>query len=192
MSKKMVPVETSARHVHVSREDLDILYGEGHELIPIKNLSQPGQYACMERLRVEGPKGKLPAVSILGPVRGKTQVEVSLTDARNIGARAPVRESGDIEGSCGCTLIGPKGSVTLEEGVIAAKRHVHITPKQAEEWNLQDRQVVCLKYENPERTIIYDDVIVRVNISFALALHIDTDEANAGAVQPGAFAEILE
>ena len=127
--KKEVLVETSARHVHVSREALDILFGEGYELTKKKDLSQPGQFSCEERVAVVGSKSSFPAVSILGPIRPATQVELSLTDARSIGVTAPVRESGDIEGSGSCKLVGPKGELEIECGVIAAKRHIHATPR---------------------------------------------------------------
>lgn len=132
--EKKVLVETSARHVHVTREALDILFGEGYELTVKKELSQPGQFASNERVAVVGPKGSFPAVSILGPVRPENQVELSLTDARSIGVTAPVRESGDVAGSGACKLVGPKGEVELECGVIAAQRHIHATPEDAEKY----------------------------------------------------------
>ncbi|MDR1928408.1 MAG: phosphate propanoyltransferase [Oscillospiraceae bacterium] len=191
MTKREVLIETSARHVHVTREDLDILFGEGYALTPKKALSQPGQFACEERVRVEGGKGAFPAVSILGPLRGATQVELSLTDARSIGVAAPVRESGDIEGSGGCKLVGPKGEVTLTKGVITAKRHIHATPGDAAAYGLKDKQIVSIKYEGSGRSIIFGDVVLRVHPDFALAAHIDTDESNAGGVAPGAVGEIL-
>ena len=193
---KTCPIETSARHLHVSREDLNTLFGEGYELNYIKELSQPGQYACEERVAVVGPSGKFPAVkfpsvSILGPVRPETQVELSAADARALRLAAPIRESGQIAGSPGCKLVGPKGEVELSQGVIVAKRHIHMTTKDAENYGLADKQIVQVKYDNAERSIIYGDVVVRVNDSFALAMHIDVDEANAGAVAPGAVGEIL-
>ena len=138
--EKKVLVETSARHVHVTREALDILFGEGYELTVKKELSQPGQFASNERVAVVGPKGSFPAVSILGPVRPENQVEISLTDARSIGVTAPVRESGDVAGSGACKLVGPKGEIELECGVIAAQRHIHATPEDAEKYGLQDKQ----------------------------------------------------
>ena len=140
--EKKVLVETSARHVHVTREALDILFGEGYELTVKKELSQPGQFASNERVAVIGPKGSFPAVSILGPVRPENQVEISLTDARSIGVTAPVRESGDVAGSGACKLVGPKGEIELECGVIAAQRHIHATPEDAEKYGLQDKQIV--------------------------------------------------
>ena len=176
---KNVLVETSARHIHLSREAVDVLFGEGYQLTNKKDLSQPGQYACAEKLEVVGPKGKLKA-SILGPTRNASQVELSLTDARTIGVVAPIRESGDIAGSGACKLVNPENGNELEltEGVIAAKRHIHLTPEAAAEMGVQDKQIVSVKIES-ERTAILGDVVVRVNANFAPAMHIDTDEANA-------------
>ncbi len=176
---KNVLVETSARHIHLSREAVDVLFGEGYELTVKKELSQPGQYACAEKLEVVGPKGKLKA-SILGPTRNASQVELSLTDARTIGVVAPIRESGDIAGSGACKLVNPENGNELEltEGVIAAKRHIHLTPEAAVEFGVQDKQIVSVKIES-ERTAILGDVVVRVSDKFAPAMHIDTDEANA-------------
>ena len=171
-------VETSARHIHLSQEHLDILFGEkGYELHVKKMLSQPGQYACEEKVTVVGPKGTLKA-SILGPVRPASQVELSLTDARAIGVVAPIRESGDTAGSGACKLIGPAGEVDLTEGVIAAKRHIHMTPEDAEVFGVSDKEIVKVKVDGV-RPLIFDDVVVRVSPKFALAMHIDTDEANA-------------
>ncbi|MDR0884594.1 MAG: phosphate propanoyltransferase [Oscillospiraceae bacterium] len=188
---KPVLIETSARHVHVSRADLDILFGEGSTLTNKKDLSQPGQFACAERVRVVGSKGEFPAVSILGPERPASQVELSASDARAIGLSAPVRESGDTAGSPGCTLVGPAGSVALTEGVIVAKRHIHMTPDDAEKYGLRDKQVVQVAAESDGRALIYGDVVVRVHPNFALAMHVDTDESNAAALKPGTLGEIL-
>ena len=176
---RQVLVETSARHVHLSREHLDILFGKGYELTPKKELSQPGQYACEERVAVVGPKGTFPSVAILGPVRPASQVEVSASDARTLGLTPPVKESGDIKGSAGCKLVGPKGEVEISEGVIIAKRHIHLDPATAEKFSVQDKQVVSVKVESDERSLIFGDVVVRVNPNFAPAMHIDTDESNA-------------
>jgi putative phosphotransacetylase len=177
--ERKVLVETSARHVHLSREHLDILFGKGYELTPKKELSQPGQYACEERVAVVGPKGTFPSVAILGPVRPASQVEVSASDARTLGLTPPVKESGDIKGSAGCKLVGPKGEVEISEGVIIAKRHIHLDPATAEKFSVQDKQVVSVKVESDERSLIFGDVVVRVNPNFAPAMHIDTDESNA-------------
>lgn len=189
--QRTVLIETSARHVHVSREALDVLYGEGYELTPKKDLSQPGQYACEERVQVIGPKGSFPAVSILGPIRPSTQVELSATDARSIGITAPIRESGDITGSGACKLVGPNGTFELTNGVIIAKRHIHATPADAEKYGLRDKQVVKIKVDYAGRSLIFGDVVVRVNENFSLAAHIDTDESNAAGLAPGYFGEVL-
>ncbi|MBD5160151.1 MAG: phosphate propanoyltransferase [Ruminococcus sp.] len=178
MSEKFI-VETSARHVHVTQEHLEILFGKGHELTKKKDLSQPGQFACEERVTVVGPKKELANVSILGPVRPETQVELSATDARSIGISAPIRESGDIAGSGACKLIGPAGEIEISEGVIVAKRHIHLTPSDAEELGVTDKQVVWVKVETPERSAVLGDVVCRVSEKYARAMHIDTDESNA-------------
>ena len=191
MSMKVL-VETSARHIHVSREHLDILFGKGYELTKKKDLSQPGQYACAERVDVVGPKKTLPGVSILGPVRPATQVELSLTDARSIGVVAPIRESGDIAGSGACKLVGPCGEVEIAEGVIAAKRHIHMTTADAAQFGLADKQIVSVKIPSEGRETIFGDVIVRVSDSYALAMHIDTDESNAACAAPGMMGEIIK
>lgn len=189
--EKTVLVETSARHVHVDRKTLDILFGEGYELTHKKDLSQPGQFACEERIQVIGTKGSFPSVSILGPIRPNTQVELSAADARSIGVKAPVRESGDIAGSGACKLVGPKGEVEISEGVIVAKRHIHCTPEDAEKYGLSDKQVVSVKIESAERSLVFGDVVVRVSPKFALAMHIDTDESNAAGATPGLMGEII-
>lgn len=172
-----VIVETSARHVHLTRKDVDILFGEGHQLTKKKDLSQPGQFACEEKVKVIGERGSLTA-SILGPERSADQVELSLTDARTIGVKAPIRESGDIAGSGACRIEGPCGAIEISEGVIAAKRHIHLTPENAAEFGLADKQIVKVKV-NGLRPLIFDDVVVRVSPKFAPAMHIDTDESNA-------------
>ena len=172
-------VETSARHVHVTNETLEKLFGAGYELTVKKMLSQPGQYASTERVTVVGPKRELANVSILGPVRSADQVELSLTDARGIGIIAPVRESGDIAGTPGCKLVGPAGEVEIAEGVIAAKRHVHMTPADAEAAGVKDKDIVKVACGGEGRKVVFDDVVIRVSEKFATAMHIDTDESNA-------------
>ncbi len=172
-------IETSARHVHLSKQDLETLFGTGYELTVKKDLSQPEQYACEERVTVVGPKKELANVSILGPTRNATQVEISLTDARSIGINAPVRESGAIDGTPGCTLKGPAGSVEIAQGVIAAKRHIHITPEDAQKFGVNDKQIVGVSLKSAERSAVLGDVVVRVSKDFATAMHIDTDESNA-------------
>ena len=178
MSKKFI-VETSARHVHLTQEHLEALFGKGATLTHKKDLSQPGQFACEERVTIVGPKRELAGVSILGPVRPATQVELSATDARSIGVEAPIRESGDIAGSGACKIIGPKGEAEINEGVIVAKRHIHLTPADAEELGVQDKDIVWVKLNTEGRKAILGDVVVRVSEKFARAMHIDTDESNA-------------
>ena len=184
-------VETSARHIHVSKEALEALFGVGYELKKKKDLSQPGQFACEEKLTIVGPKASLKA-SILGPVRPDTQVELSLTDARSIGVTAPIRESGDIKGTGACKLVGPKGEVEITEGVIAAKRHIHMTVADAEKYGITDKQIVSVKIPTEGRALVFGDVIARVSDSYALAMHIDTDEANAACVPGSCTGEILD
>lgn len=192
-------VETSARHVHVTQETLEVLFGKGHQLEVRKMLSQPGQYASTDKVEVVGynkkdPNGPRPsaALSILGPVRKSNQVEVSFTDARNLGLSAPVRESGDIAGSGKCTLRGPAGEVDLSEGVIIAKRHIHMTPKDAEDFNVNNGDIVKVACGGEGRKVIFDDVVVRVSDKFALAMHIDTDECNACAGFGELYGEIVK
>jgi putative phosphotransacetylase len=187
---KQFIVETSARHVHVSQADLETLFGAGYQLTPKKDLSQPGQYACAERVDVVGPKKTLTGVSILGPVRKETQVEISLTDARTLGVSAAIRESGDIDGTAGIKLVGPAGEVEITKGVIAAKRHVHLDPATAEELGVKDKQIVSVKVDG-ERGLTFGEVVVRVNPNFAPAVHLDTDEANAAALSGEVYGEII-
>ena len=187
-----VLVETSARHVHLTKEHIEILFGEGATLTHKKDLSQPGQFACEERVTVVGPKKSIPNVIILGPARPASQVEVSLTDARTLGVSAPVRESGDVAGSGACKLVGPCGEVELSEGVIAAKRHIHLTPADAEAFGVEDKQIVSVKIENDTRSTVLGDVVVRVNPNFAAAMHIDTDESNAACAFGLCYGEIIK
>ena len=191
MSKEIL-VETSARHVHLSQADLEVLFGKDAKLTVKKDLSQPGQYACNERVTVVGPKRELAGVSILGPVRPATQVEISLTDARSIGVAAPIRESGDTKGSAGCKLVGPCGEVEISEGVIVAKRHLHITPEDAAKFGVCDKQTIKVKIDSEQRSTVFDDVVVRVSEKFATAMHIDTDEANAMHASGVVYGEILK
>ena len=183
-------VETSARHLHVTQQDLETLFGAGHQLTPKKDLSQPGQYAAEEKVTVQGPKGEL-KLTILGPVRKATQVEVSLTEARILGLVPPVRESGDITDSAACKLIGPAGEVQLNEGVIIAKRHIHATPEDAVKLGVKDKDVVQVKVETQGRALIFGDTVVRVSPSYALTMHIDTDESNAAAAAGTVYGEIV-
>ncbi|MCI5773022.1 MAG: phosphate propanoyltransferase [Erysipelotrichaceae bacterium] len=184
-------VEVSARHIHLSQEDLNTLFGEGYQLTVKKELSQPGQYACAEKVTVKGPKGEM-KMSILGPVRKHTQVEVSLTDARALGVVAQIRESGDTDGTSGVTLIGPNGTVDIPDGVIAAKRHIHMTPADAANYGVNNGDIVNVKIETDGRSVIFGDTVVRVSDSYALAMHIDTDEANAAAIAGSAQGELVK
>lgn len=181
MAKEFM-VETSARHVHVTEETLEKLFGKGYKLTVKKELSQPGQYASNERVTVVGAKKEIPNVSILGPCRKFNQVELSATDARSAGINAPVRESGDIAGSGACKLVGPAGEVELSEGAIVAKRHIHMTEADAKEFGVSNGQIVevLLDAGNGRKTI-FGDTVIRVSDKFALAMHIDTDESNAAA-----------
>lgn len=172
-------IETSARHIHLTQETVEKLFGKGYELTIRKPLSYPGQYACNERLTIVGPKKEMANVSILGPVRKADQVEVSATDARTLGIDAPVRESGDVKGSGACKLIGPAGEVELTEGVIVAKRHLHILEKDAAELGVKDKDIIRVACGGEGRKLIFDDVVVRVNVDGATTMHIDTDESQA-------------
>ncbi|MBR4223465.1 MAG: phosphate propanoyltransferase [Oscillospiraceae bacterium] len=191
MAKTFI-VETSARHVHVTQETLEILFGKGAELTVKKMLSQPGQFASEQRIDVVGPKRTLSNVSILGPIRPEDQVELSATDARSIGIAAPVRESGDVAGSGACKLVGPCGEVELSEGVIVAKRHIHFNPQQAEEFGVKDKDIVWVKIESDGRSAILGDVVCRVSTKYELAMHIDTDESNAVSAGPNTVGEIVK
>lgn len=175
-----ITMEASGRHVHLSREDINTLFGYGYQLTPVKDLSQPGQYACEERVTIEGPKGALQKVVVLGPERSKTQVEVSLTDALSLGMKAPVRLSGDIKGTPGIKITNPKNgaSVEIKEGLIVAKRHIHMTPEDANRFHVKNGDSVKVKVFG-QRPVILEDVDVRVDKNFSTAMHIDYDEANA-------------
>lgn len=185
-------VEISARHVHVTKETLEVLFGKGYELTVKKELSQPGQFASNERVTVVGPKKELAGVSILGPCRSADQVELSATDARSVGIAAPIRESGDVKGSGACKLVGPAGEVELKEGVIVAKRHIHMTPEDAEKFGVKDAQIVKVAINTAERSLVFGDTVVRVSPKYALAMHVDTDEANAAAIPGSCMGTIFE
>ena len=186
-----VLVETSARHVHLTEEHIAALFGAGHALTHKKDLSQPGQFACEERVTVVGPKKSIANVIVLGPARPASQVEVSLTDARTLGVEAPVRESGDVAGTPGLKMVGPAGEIDVAEGAIIAKRHIHMTPADAEGLGVTNGEVVKVLVKS-ERTTIFDDVVVRVSPSYALAMHIDTDECNAAAAFGEIYGEIVK
>lgn len=180
MSDKTVIIEGSGRHLHISREHLDVLFGAGFELDQKKMLSQPGQFASSCKVTLTGPRGSI-AMSILGPCRPETQIELSFTDARTVGLNCPVRESGVLAGSPGCTITGPCGSVELETGCIIAKRHIHLTPEDAVKFGVEDKEIVQVKVEG-ERALIFDEVICRVSPSYATFMHVDYDEINAASL----------
>ena len=185
-------VETSARHIHLTAEAVEVLFGKGAELTVKKMLSQPGQFATAnEKIKLVGPKGEM-MVSVLGPTRPANQIELSFTDARALGLKGvPVRESGDVAGTPGLKLVGPAGEIEVSEGAIIAKRHIHMTPADAEGLNVQNGEIVKVLIKS-ERTTIYDDVVVRVSPSYALAMHIDTDECNAAAAFGEVWGEIVK
>ncbi|ADU28205.1 PduL/EutD family phosphate acyltransferase [Ethanoligenens harbinense] len=191
MANKTVTIETSARHVHLSAADLARLFGEDYALTPRRALNQPGQFLAEERLHVEGPKGALDGVAILGPVRPATQVELSLGDARALGITVPVRASGDVQGSAGVKLVGPKGALVLKEGAIAARRHIHLSPDDAARYALHDGQVVSVRVGGP-RALVFDEVVVRVSSAYNTVMHVDVDEANAAGLTGPTEAEILD
>lgn len=189
---KKVLVEISARHIHVTQEALEILCGPGAQLESRAPLSQPGQFVSTTRLTIVGPRASLERVSILGPCRKLNQVEISLTDARTIGVTAPIRESGDIVGSAPIKLVGPAGELELKEGLIIAKRHIHMTPKDAEEFGVKNGEIVGVRVEGNDRSLIFNDTVIRVREDFALAMHIDTDEANAAGLVGSGLGEIIK
>ena len=182
----------SARHMHLSQKDLEILFGKDVKLTSIKDLGQPGQFACREKVTIVGPKGKLENVRVLGPVRKDTQVEVSLSDSVKIGLKPPVRDSGDVKGSPGAKLIGLEGEVELTEGVIIAKRHIHMVPEEAERFGVKDKELVSVLCSSQGRSAVLMDVLIRVNPSYALEFHVDTDEANAVLLKTGDEISIVE
>ncbi len=188
--KIFVPVASSARHIHLCRADVEKLFGPGYQLQEFKKLSQPGQFACKEQVTVVGPKGKIERVRVLGPERPETQVEIAFTDSFALGIRPPVRMSGKTAGTPGCTLVGPAGSAEVSQGVIVAARHLHISAEQAKLFGLKDGQVVRLKSEG-ERSIVFENVVVRAGKGHDLEVHIDTDEANCIAMSGSPMMEVL-
>ncbi len=188
LGRIFIEVEASGRHVHVTKEQAQTLFG--HPLTPKRPLSQPGQYLANERVTVVGPKGEFQNVAVLGPERGEAQVEISLTDGRTLGITPPVRPSGDVKGAPGATLVGPKGSVEISQGVIAAQRHIHMTPEDAKHMGVKDKQMVKLQVFT-SRPVIFEDVLVRVSDKYATDVHLDYDEANACGFQQGDLGRIL-
>ena len=189
---KDINVEVSARHVHLNREAVDILFGNGYSLKPKKSLSQTGQFACEEKVSVVGPRATIKNVSVLGPERTNNQVEISKTDARAIGIEGVIKESGDLKGTPGCVLVGPNGELDIKEGVIVAKRHIHANETDAKDLSIEDGDVVCVDVKTSERSLIFKDVVVRVSKDYVLAMHIDTDEANAANIISGNKGKIVK
>nr|WP_307775490.1 phosphate propanoyltransferase [uncultured Cetobacterium sp.] len=188
---KKIPIEASGRHVHISESDAEKLFGKGYTLKKLKDLSQPGQYACEERVRVVGPKGVIDGVIILGPYRGKTQVELSITDARILGVKPTLRESGDIDGTPGILIMSGEKFIRIEEGVIVAKNHIHMTFADSKKFNVRDKELVKVQIKNTRRPLIFQDVLVRVNDNFKLNMHIDYDEANCCMLSKDSYGEII-
>ncbi len=184
-----VPVGLSNRHIHLNQKDIDILFGKGYELKKFKDLAQPGQYACEEKVDLKGPKGTLKGVRVLGPARPETQIEISLTDARVLGVGAPVKDSGDLAGSPGVKIVGPKGEVDLEKGVIVAARHIHMHTSDAEKAGLRDKEEVKV-IVGGKRGVVFNNVLVRVSDKYALEMHVDLDEGNAAQIANGDLVEI--
>jgi acetate kinase len=186
-----IPVEISAHHVHLAQADVEALFGPGHQLTPMHELSQPGQFACEEQVHLVGPKGRIAKVRVLGPTRKETQVEIAMTEQFKLGVQPPIRQSGDLAGTPGITLEGPYGSTVIERGVVCAQRHIHMSPEDALRFRVRDSYVVRVRIEG-ERELIFGDVVVRVNPAFRLAMHIDTDEGNAGNLKTGMLGYIEE
>ena len=186
-----VKIGLSNKHLHLSKEHIDILFGEGHELTPTKPLVQPGQFACEEKVDIVGPKNTLKGIRVLGPARAETQVELAMTDARTIGIKAPVRESGKLEGTPGCKIVGPCGEIEIDHGVIVALRHVHLNDEQAAEAGVKDGEFVSIKIEG-ERGLIFENVLVRAGAKHEREVHLDTDEGNAAGCGPDAVCTIIK
>ncbi|MGM0598614.1 MAG: phosphate propanoyltransferase [Candidatus Rifleibacteriota bacterium] len=185
-----IPCGVSNRHLHVSQKDLETLFGTGYELTSLKDLSQPKQFAAKECVMIVGRKGVIEKCRILGPVRPATQIEVSTTDCFKLGVKPTLRDSGDIAGSPGCVVVGPKGSVVLNEGVIVAARHIHMSNRDAEKFGLKDMDRIAVKSSGP-KSVIFNNVLVRASDKYALDFHLDTDEANAAGIKNGDMVEII-
>lgn len=186
-----VKIGLSNKHLHLQKEHIEILFGKGRELTPTKPLVQPGQFACEEKVDIVGPKNTLKGIRVLGPARPETQVEVAMTDARTLGIKAPVRESGKLEGTPGCKIVGPCGEVEIDHGVIVALRHVHLSPAQAEEAGVKDKDIVSIKIEG-ERGLVFNNVLVRSGDAHEREVHLDTDEGNAAGCGPDAVCTIIK
>lgn len=186
-----IPVGVSNRHLHLSQADQDAIFGEGYQMTPIKDLSQPGQFACKETVTIVGPKGAIEKVRVLGPVRNKTQVEILTGDGFKLGVSAPARQSGDLTGTPGVTIVGPKGSVQIQEGLIVAQRHIHMTPADAAKHGVYDGQIVSIEVEGPKGGT-YANVVVRANDKSATECHVDTEEANAMGINSSTKIKIIK
>jgi putative phosphotransacetylase len=189
--EKQLPIALSNRHIHLSHEDLDTLFGKGYELRKTKDLSQPGQYACDEKVDVVGPKRTIKGVRILGPVRTNTQLELSVSDAFTLGIKPIVRNSGDIENTPGAKIVGPKGEIELDRGLIVAARHIHMHTKDAEEFGTKDKDIVRIRVGGP-RGLVFENVLVRVSDKYALEMHVDIEEGNAAGIKNGDMVEIIK
>lgn len=185
-----VPVGISNRHIHLSQEDLETLFGAGYELTVRNDLSQTGQFAAEETVTIQGPKSSMANVRILGPTRKETQLEISRTDSFALGVKPPVRDSGFLDGTPGITVIGPKGQIALERGVIIAQRHIHMTEEDATAFGVKDKDLVSVRVDG-ERAVVFENVLVRVRNDFVLEMHIDTDEANAAILGNGQMVEVF-
>ena len=192
MGSIKIPIETSARHIHISREDFEKLFGKGKELTFVKELSQPGQYLAKERITIAGPRGTFENVAILGPFRKETQVELSLTDTRKIGVPGIIRQSGDVKDTPGCRLIAEGKEIEIDRGVIVAKRHIHMTPGDAVKMRLKDNEEVFVITQSFDRALIYANVVVRISWDYRLSMHVDTDEANAFAGEDNPHGVVLK
>lgn len=189
--ENMIPIALSNKHLHVSEEHLEILFGKGYELTKIKDLSQPGQYACDEKVDIVGPKGAIKGVRILGPVRPETQIEISISDGFKLGLKAPIRDSGKVDDTPGAKIVGPKGEVEIDKGIIVAARHIHMYTDDAEKFGVKDKDIVKVRIGGP-RGLIFDNVLVRVNPAFALEMHVDVEEGNAAGVKNGQMVELIK
>ena len=184
-------IALSNKHIHLGQEDLNILFGDGYELTAIKDLSQPGQYACDEKVDIVGPKGTLKGVRVLGPVRGRTQIEVSISDAFKLGVEPIIRNSGDVNDTPGAKIVGPKGEVELEDGVIVAARHIHMHTTDGEKFGVKDKDIVKIKTEGM-RSVVFENVLIRVADNFAVEMHVDIEEGNAAGVKNGDMVELIK
>jgi putative phosphotransacetylase len=191
LMKTQLPIALSNRHIHLSQEDIDVLFGEGYQLTVLKDLSQPGQFACKEKVDLVGPKTIIKGVRVLGPARKETQIEVSLTDGFTLGTNVPITGSGSLDGTPGVKVVGPNGEVELSKGLIAAARHIHMSPSDAEDFGVVDKQIVKIKTFG-ERALVFENVLVRVHEDFALEMHVDVEEGNAAGVSNCDLVELIK